>query len=63
MSNKVSFLMGKMQTALGFDQLKMKDKFPDPDYDRGITFVKDAALAIAVERFFRSRETAVSLGS
>ena len=45
--------MGKMQRALGLDQGQVREMFPDPDYDCGIIFVKDALSAVGVRRIFQ----------
>jgi hypothetical protein len=50
---KVCFLMGKLQKALGLDMGQLKEMFPDPDYDRGIVFVKDVLTTVGVRRIFQ----------
>ena len=52
LAKKVSFLIGKVKDATQKDVEGMKTFLPDPDYEKGIIFVKDDDSASGVQRLF-----------
>ena len=53
LSKKVSFLLGKLRTAMMLEVQEARGMFPDPDYDRGVIYISSATAPSGVERVFQ----------
>ena len=53
MARKTGILLGHLRRASSLAPEEFRVRYPDPDYDRGIIFVRDPAAASGVSRLFQ----------